>query len=286
MSEERIVPAIVIGLGIAGVTAGVYLSRMGIDPLAFEGDRIGGHINKLSSVTDYAGFEGSGQQLSDELRKQLEFNKIEVVNKYVTALYKDEDGLFVVKTDEGSYKAKAVVLASGLARKSIIDGKGIEVVDNPLLDVEKIQGKKIAIYGGGRLAYQATIDLSSKAKEIILARKSCEAPLTLKEKAESLDNVKVIENDNSIDLNGVSRIYDLPSKIRMVGASKYCLIKEIIDDQGTIAVGKDNQTFVKGIFAAGDIIQKGYKSLASGVYDGAIVGVMIYRLLTGMNEVS
>ena len=53
MSEERIEPAIVIGLGVGGVTASIYLSRMGIQPLAFEGGQIGGHVLKLETIDDY-----------------------------------------------------------------------------------------------------------------------------------------------------------------------------------------------------------------------------------------
>ena len=84
----------------------------------------------------------------------------------------------------------------------------------------------------------------------------------------------------------VDRIYDLPSKSRMIGNTDYCLLKEIVDDQDNIAVGKDCQTFVKGAFACGDVVQKSLKTLATAVYDGAIAGVMIYRLLTGMDQVS
>ena len=78
MSEERIEPAIVIGLGVGGVTASIYLSRMGIQPLAFEGGQIGGHVLKLETIDDYSGFKGSGRQLADEFEKQLKFNNIRI----------------------------------------------------------------------------------------------------------------------------------------------------------------------------------------------------------------
>lgn len=65
-----------------------------------------------------------------------------MVNEYVLALYKDSDGLFVVKTKNGEYKTKAVVIASGLKSKSTINFNGIEVMDNPLLDIDRIKDKK------------------------------------------------------------------------------------------------------------------------------------------------
>ena len=46
------------------------------------------------------------------------------------------------------------------------------------------------------------------------------------------------------------------------------------------------ETVVKGAFVCGDEVQKSMKTLATAVYDGAIAGVMIYRLLTGMDQVS
>ncbi len=282
MSEERIEPAIVIGLGVGGVTASIYLSRMGIQPLAFEGGQIGGHVLKLETIDDYSGFKGSGRQLADEFEKQLKFNNIEVVNEYVLALYKNSDGLFIVKTKNGEYKTKAVVIASGLKSKSTINFNGIEVMDNPLLDIDRIKDKKVAVVGGGKVAYMGALSLSKQAKKVYIIRDNIEAPSVLVKEVESLENVEI---SDSIP-EDVDRIYDLPSKSRMIGNTDFCLLKEIVDDQDNIAVGKDCQTFVKGAFACGDVVQKSLKTLATAVYDGAIAGVMIYRLLTGMDQVS
>lgn len=285
MSEEKIYPAIVIGLGTAGVTASIYLSRMGIQPLAFEENKVGGHLLKIKEVTDYAGFYGSGEELAKAFEKQLEENKIEIIRHKVVYLGKEDD-LFVVRTDDGQeFKSKSVVISSGLKIKNPIISS-IPVFTDPLKDEEGIKDKDIAIVGGGRQAYEAAIDLSQFAKKVYLIRKVCEAPTTFVRKVSSLKNVEIIAGDENDIPSDVFRIYDLPCKSRMMGNTDFCSFAEIQDDQDNIAVDSNCQSFIKGIFACGDVVQKGLKTLATSVYDGAIAGVMIYRLLTGMDQVS
>lgn len=285
MREEKVYPSIVIGLGVAGVTASIYLSRMGVQPLTFESDRIGGHVLKLKEITDYAGFYGSGEELAQAFKKQLDENKIETIHNSVSYLGK-EDGLFVIRTDDGrKFLSKSVVIASGLKHKNIIESN-LPIFTDPLKDREGVKDKIIAVVGGGRLAYQAVIDLSKIARKVYLIRKRSEAPWTFVHAVTALPNVQVIEGEADAIPSEVSRVYDLPSKSRMIGNTDFCSFAEIKDDQRNIAVDSDGQSFIKGVFAAGDVVQKGLKTLATSVYDGAIAGVMIYRLLTGMDQVS
>lgn len=285
MREEKVYPSIVIGLGVAGVTASIYLSRMGVQPLTFESDKIGGHVLKLKEITDYAGFYGSGEELAQAFKKQLEENEIETIHHPVSYLGK-EDGLFVIRTDDGrKFLSKSVVIASGLKHKNVIESN-LPIFTDPLKDREGVKDEIIAVVGGGRLAYQAVIDLSKTARKVYLIRKRSEAPWTFVRAVTALPNVQVIEGEADAIPSDVSRIYDLPSKSRMIGNTDFCSFAEIKDDQRNIAVDSNGQSFIKGVFAAGDVVQKGLKTLATSVYDGAIAGVMIYRLLTGMDQVS
>lgn len=286
MDGLKIVPAAVIGLGPAGVTAAIYLSRMGIQPLAFEGGKIGGHVLKLDRITDYAGFQGSGAQLANVFEQQIQSNGIEVVPEYVISLFRDDQGVFVIRTENNVYGAHAVVIASGLKSREPLSLDSTDVFDNPLLDEDGIVGKNIAILGGGRIAYMGALHLADKALHITIINNKKEAPRAIVEQVENLSNVTFVKGGKENIPSDVARVYDLPGKSRMIGNTSYCLMAEIVDDQDNIAVGKDCQSFVKKVFACGDVVQKGVKSISSAVYDGAIAGVMIYRLLTGMEQVS
>ncbi len=126
------------------------------------------------------------------------------------------------------------------------------------------------------------LSLSKQAKKVYIIRDNIEAPSVLVKEVESLENVEISDSLPE----DVDRIYDLPSKSRMIGNTDYCLLKEIVDDQDNIAVGKDCQAFLNYITTSKCTLHKSLKTLATAVYDGAIAGVMIYRLLTGMDQVS
>ena len=63
---------IIIGSGIAGMTAGIYLKRGGLDVLIIEENAPGGQLNKINTIENYPGFaKVDGPTLAAEIFSQV-----------------------------------------------------------------------------------------------------------------------------------------------------------------------------------------------------------------------
>ena len=63
---------IVIGAGIAGMTAAIYLKRFNIDVLLIEKELPGGQLNKMPNLKNYPGFlDSDGSVLAENIYKQV-----------------------------------------------------------------------------------------------------------------------------------------------------------------------------------------------------------------------
>ena len=119
MAEPRNV--IIIGSGPAGYTAAVYAARANLAPLVFEGAvTAGGALMNTTEVENFPGFRDGiqGPALMDEMRAQAERFGAELVADDVIEV--DLTGeVKVVRTEEGTFTAKAVILAMGSGYKKL-----------------------------------------------------------------------------------------------------------------------------------------------------------------------
>ena len=109
---------VIIGSGIAGISAAVYLKRANANFVLLEGNFVGGMLNQLKSVQNYPAMENTtGSDILIALVDQLRFNDIAVTYGNVQTILKEADG-FEVVTDVESYETKAVIVATGVATSS------------------------------------------------------------------------------------------------------------------------------------------------------------------------
>lgn len=312
MSETKIYPAIVIGMGVAGITASIYLSRMGVQPLCFEAKKIGGKINQIETITDYAGFKGTGAQLVESYLHQLEENKIEVKKEAVISLTQNGDGTFNIDTKEGTYQALSVVIASGMSYITPqIDGLDSEeeyfISYNPMDCLEEIKGKEVVVWGNTDQVLQAALTTCKSAKTVYLLLskdldtmidkiavnkiKQTSNIVVLKGKIMRLINNKesfelfVRKFDNSVLSIEACKLFPLlDAKFQKANTDFIVSLHEIKDDQGNIAASDTSKTFIPGIFAAGDVQQKVIKNIATAILDGAMAGIMAYHYVTDLKD--
>ncbi len=105
---------IIIGGGPAGLTAGIYTARGRLSSLLIERGLIGGLITETELVENFPGFpQGvSGFELGELMHQQAQKYGLPILVAEVTGL-KLKGKQKIVETTEGSYSARAVIIASG-----------------------------------------------------------------------------------------------------------------------------------------------------------------------------
>src|SRR6478609_5540502 len=105
---------IVIGSGPAGLTAGLYTARANMQPLIIEGLEAGGQLMMTTLVENWPGHRDGimGPDLMTEMRAQTEKFGAEIIQAHVTSVDLCSTP-FVVKTEDATYTAKTIIIATG-----------------------------------------------------------------------------------------------------------------------------------------------------------------------------
>src|SRR6184192_4381815 len=165
---------IVVGSGLAGLTAGLFAARYGLSTLVLEANIPGGHLISIEKIEDFPGFPDGipGYELCPNLQRQVadqgaEFQRTEVLS------LEAEDRFWSVVTSEERYRAKAVIVATGSTLKELgipgeakLQGKGVShcaSCDGPLYN-----GQVVGVVGGGDSALQEALTLTNFADRVIL----------------------------------------------------------------------------------------------------------------------
>ena len=162
---------IIIGAGIAGMTAAVYARRAGRTVLIIEKESIGGQITLSHRVENYPGHSAiSGLDLADKLLQQAMELGAELEVDEVTPVEK-KDGLFEIACGYGSFTAKAVVCATGLKHRRLeaaegFTGSGVSYC--AVCDGAFYRGADVAVVGGGNTAVSEAIYLSDICRTVYL----------------------------------------------------------------------------------------------------------------------
>ena len=285
---------IIIGMGPAGISAGIYAKRSGMNVLMLEKEAPGGLMNKTNIVDNYPGFKNiTGPELALKM-----FNHIkeqEVPYKIEEVIDIDiQKNKKIVKTNKNTYETKAVILTAGrqprkpkLKGITELEGKGVSycsVCDAPLF-----KGKDVAIIGSGNSAFEEGIYISSFVKNlyILSSKDEIKADKILQKKVKKIKNIKIMKNSivlslesNEGVLSGV--ILENGKKIEVQGlfvyigyspTTAYLEALNILDSKGYIEVNENMETKVKGFYAAGDVIKKDLYQIVTAVSEGAIAAV-------------
>ncbi|WP_062198137.1 NAD(P)/FAD-dependent oxidoreductase [Massilibacterium senegalense] len=127
---------IIIGGGISGLTCAMYTAKAGLKTLVFDGNQ--SQITKVKELQNYPGFEKiSGTELITQIKEQIKPFGAILSEEQVINVEKNRD-IFTIKTNEGEYQAKYVVLASNMD-KSILESFDISSDTNPFIPSGKIK---------------------------------------------------------------------------------------------------------------------------------------------------
>ncbi|MFA9435938.1 MAG: NAD(P)/FAD-dependent oxidoreductase [Candidatus Bathyarchaeota archaeon] len=298
MSED-IYDIIIIGGGPAGLTAAIYAARHNNKTLILEGNKIGGKSLQAHWVENYPGFPDgiSGPDLMALMEKQAAKFGAEFSTETVVGIA-DFGELKMLTTRKGVRQAKAVIVATGMSRRSLsvkgeneFKGRGVSycgVCDGPFF-----REKTVAIIGGGHEAVHDIEVLGESASKVyaIPGKKgfSEEYPeiehLQKDPKVEFIYDANITEiggsdfveyvkldNGQEVKLDGVFIVLEHISTSTILGDAGV-----VTDAGGCILVDRDQKTNVDGLFAAGDCCCKGLQIVtATGMGAQAALNAMKY----------
>ncbi len=285
---------IIIGAGPAGLSAGLYASRLGAKTLILEKLTPGGQITLSSEIENYPGIceVKSGLELMSCWSQQAMKFGAEIKSEEVKKL-KMENGKWKVKTSNNEYTSKAIIVATGANPKKAgfegeikYTGKGVSYC--AVCDGFFYKDKDVAVIGGGDTALEEALYLSKIAQKVYLIHRRDKfraAPLTQK-KVFNTQNIEIIYNESvkkvfgNEFLEGI--ILSSGKEIKIDGVFVFVgmkinneLIKDLVklNEWGEVKVDLNMQTSLKGLYAVGDIRQNAVKQVVAAAGDGAIAAI-------------
>lgn len=282
---------IIIGMGIGGITAGIYAKRAGLNVLMFEKSAPGGMLQKIDKIQNYPGFsEISGPDLALNLFNQVKeigvpFKFEEVLDVEITEEYKK------VITKNGTYEAKNVIVATGRTPKYLgLDnekdylGRGLSTCAS--CDGNLYKGEDIAVVGSGNSALQESLYLANIVNKVYLLHRGInfKGDDALVERVRNTQNIEIVDGVNIKKINEVdgkieSVTLDNEKTINVKGVFIYIGYKpdtdmfkklDITNINGDIIVGENFETEIDGLYAIGDCAKKGVYQLVTAASDGCI----------------
>ncbi|MFN8598613.1 MAG: FAD-dependent oxidoreductase, partial [Anaerolineae bacterium] len=168
---------IIIGSGVAGLTAAVYTGRAGLEPLVLTGNEFGGQIATTTEVENYPGFPTGlqGPELTENIKQQAERFGARIEYDEVIAVDVTRKP-FVVKTHNATYETKALIVASGASPRKLnipgekeFTGRGVSYCAT--CDGFFFKGKEIMVVGGGDSALQEALFLAKFGSKVTIVHR-------------------------------------------------------------------------------------------------------------------
>ena len=297
---DRMYDVIIVGGGPAGLSAAIYTSRDRLDTLLIEKGLTGGMINEADKVDNYPGFpEGiSGMDLTSRMYQQAQKYGLKDVNAEVTSIEIWDKHNFVIKTSDGEYTSKAIIIAGGSDKQKMdtpgekeYTGRGVSYCAT--CDAPFYTNKVVAVVGGGNSALYEALHLAKFAVKvyIIHRRDHLRATQIVQERAKTEPKIEFILGTIVEAVEGRDVIEKLKLKNVATGETSELKLEGVfvsiglkpntgylkgivdLDEAGMIVANDRMETSVPGIFAAGDIRHNSIRQTIAAAGDGAVAAL-------------
>lgn len=309
MNTENI---IIIGGGVAGLTAGIYTARAGLQPLVIEGfssgGQAGGQLMTTTEVENFPGFHNgiSGPELINNIKQQaLKFGTRIVTEDVISLDAKSYP--FIVQTSSNKYQSYSIIIATGASAR-ILDnesvkkfwGKGVSACatcDGPM---PVFRNQPLAVVGGGDTAMEEALFLTRFACKVYIIHRRSEfrASKVMLERAKSHPKIEFIIDSIVDNVYGDNMVKGITIKNVKTNETKDIEIKGLflaighepntkflqnqihLDEKGYIIVNHPHTyTSVEGIFACGDVTDPHYRQAITAAGSGCKAAIDAERWL-------
>lgn len=302
--EQRMYDLVVIGGGPGGYTAALYGARAGLSVAVLEKLSAGGQMATTTQVDNYPGFDDGvdGFELGERMQKGAErFGAVtfyaEVHSVELATAPKR------VRTSEGEFLAKTVVLATGayprelgLPREGELRGRGVAYC--AACDGMAYRGKTVVVSGGGNSAVADALLLSKLCQKVYLVhRRDSLRASAVHQKALRDGGVEILWNSKITALHADKRLTGVT--IADVGTGKEYLLpcdglfvavgrvpdttlfegQVKTDESGYLIADETTKTNLPGVFAVGDVRTKPMRQIVTATADGAVASQFVEEYL-------
>ncbi len=285
---------VIIGGGPAGLSAAIYASREGFEPLVIAGFAAGGQLLLTTVVENFPGFPDGidGPEIIIQMRKQAERFGTRFVNENVTDIDFSKKP-YRVSAGDKVYEAVSVIIATGadsvwmgLESEKKFMGKGVSscaTCDGPFY-----KGKDTVVVGGGDTAMEDSIFLTRFAKSVTVVhrRDSLKASRIMQEKAKANPKISFIWNSVVEEIRGDQKVGSVVVKDVNTGEKKEIQVQGVfvaighkpntdifkgklrMDEKGYLVTKNEVETDVEGVYVAGDVYDSYYRQAVTASAGG------------------
>jgi thioredoxin reductase (NADPH) len=296
---------IIVGGGVAGLTAGLYAKRGGMDTLLIEKMFSGGQIATTYMVENYPGFDEpiGGPELAMKMEAHARKFGLEILYDEVAEL-KLDDRIKKVITTNGEYEAKALILCMGaepktlgLDKEELFRGRGVSYCAT--CDGAFYKDKVVAIVGGGDTAVEDAVFLAQHANKVYLIhrRDALRASKILQDRLFQNPKIEILWDTVVDEILGEQGVEGLlvrnvkdNSKKELKVDGMFVAIgiqpntgliqgKLTTDDGGFVIADENMATNIPGVFVAGDLRKKPLWQIITAAADGAVASISAQRYI-------
>ena len=298
----------IIGGGPAGLTAGLYATRGGLENVTmFEKGMPGGQITNSSEIENYPGVTGEITGMDLMMPWPAQCQKFGLVHDMVnvTRITKSGDLFTIHKEDGTTDDAHSVIIGTGSSPRRVgfkgedeLFGKGVSTCAT--CDGFFYKGKEVVVIGGGDTALEEALYLAKICSKVYLVHRRDtfrSAPNTV-QRIENTENIELVLNSSPDEVygdnmgvtgirvknsDGETRDIEVPGVFTFVGndVNNETLMQEDgnflcdMNEQGEVIVNISMATSVPGLYATGDMRIAAPKQVVSAAGDGAVAALQV-----------
>lgn len=303
---------IIIGGGPAGLTAGLYGSRAGLNTLMLEKGGPGGQVLLTELIENYPGFPPgiSGIELAEKMEKQARHFGLHIKIAEVVSLTLQNNQKQIITESQEKIEGRAAIIATGASPAQLgvpgeekLRGRGVSYCAT--CDGALFKNKEVIVVGGGNSAIEEAIFLAKFARRVtvIHRRDQLRAVKVLQDRALSNSKITFIWDSHLVKILGErkkkvkgvivrNKKTQKETTLSVDGVFLYVgiqpntnfLPKAIkTDQQGYILTDENLQTNIPGVFAAGDVRHNSLKQVVAAAGEGALAATSAYKYIEGFD---
>jgi thioredoxin reductase (NADPH) len=286
-APERVRDIVIVGSGPAGLTAALYAARSDLSPLVIEGRRAGGQLMLTTEVENFPGFPDGrlGPELMNDMRKQAERFGTEYLTADVDAVDLTSGAPFRIVADGEDIWARTVIISTGATARWLglpdeerLIGRGLSSCAT--CDGFFFRNREIVVVGGGDSAMEEATFLAKFASRVTVIHRRSElrASRIMQERAFKNDRIAFRFDTKVVGLLGEEALTGVVLEDVKTGEREEFRTDGVfvaighdpatslfrgqldLDPEGYILVAEPSTaTSVKGVFAAGDVVDRHYR---------------------------